>query len=116
MFTGLVRAQEELKYQKLLTYWQIGRIIARDILGDGQSSPHGSAFYQRLAPRDVSRRILDSYNIIQFCQSGYRIIGQIDGSAPGHIVKNLGDVYRLGNGPEMFVESALGRTVIIGSD
>lgn len=49
MVGGLLRAEEELTYQKLLTYWRMGRIVQRDILGDRKEPKHGSGLYQRLS-------------------------------------------------------------------
>ncbi|MFT7538562.1 MAG: hypothetical protein ACI9F2_000708, partial [Lysobacterales bacterium] len=45
MTQGMVRAQKELEYQKLVTYWRIGQLVTRDFL-KGKSRPQvGSRLY-----------------------------------------------------------------------
>jgi len=46
---GLLRAEKELAYQKLLTYWNVGRVIQRDILVDRKEPEHGSSLYKRFS-------------------------------------------------------------------
>jgi len=49
MAQSIVRAQAELEYHRLLTYWRLGKIIARGFLDERGRSTMGSGLFDLLA-------------------------------------------------------------------
>ncbi len=77
-------------------------------------SPHSAD--QLPPPREITGGILDADNILQLGQSHHGVIAHIDSGSPGYIVKYLGHVDRVGYRLEVFIQPALGGSIVIGRD